>query len=379
MNGDFVEVYVGNLGDIFLLDPDGTGGVVVEPDVVASNGIIHHLDTVLFPYFVNHNIISVLEAMGSFSILTNWLQKANLATLMNSGTFTFLAANDTAIAAAGSAVITELNTNLDQLTSWLKYNLIEGLLPSGMRNSGPQQTVQGTDVVVTVVNPQTASINGISVLSNVPASNGIIYVMNAMVMLPAGSTNGPTLAPTPAKPSPATTVPVLPPMFVPIAPAPGPVVPTNVIPTMTPGVPSLGAPTPMPSRPTFTYSPKPAGMSYTFSPKPSAAATFSPKPVAATFSPRPVAPTASPKPVAATLSPKPATQSPKPVAATSTGSPTLTSPSSKATSSPTSAPAPAPTSATSAANYTSWLRSKQLVWSVASAALGTYISTMILA
>ena len=368
-----MEVYVGSLGNIFLLDPDGTGGTVVEPDVVASNGIIHYLDTVLFPYFVNHNIISVLEAMGSFSILTNWLQKANLATLMNTGTFTFLAANDTAIAAAGSSVITDLNTNLDYLNSWLKYNLIEGLLPSGMRNSGPQQTVQGNDVVVSVVNPQTASINGISVLSNIPASNGIIYVMNAMVMLPAGSTNGPTLAPTPAKPSPATIVPALPPMYVPIAPAPASGMPTNVIPTMTPGVPSLGAPTPVPGIPTFTFSPKPAGMSYTFSPKPAAAATYSPKPVAATYSPRPVAPTLSPKPVIA------ATYSPKPVAASSTGSPTLTSPSLKATALPTAVPAPAPTSVTSAANdTTSWRRSKQLVWSVTSAALVSYISAMIL-
>jgi uncharacterized surface protein with fasciclin (FAS1) repeats len=133
------------------------------------------------------DIIDVAAAAGSFNTLAAALTAAGLVeTLQGPGPFTVLAPTDEAFAKIPEADLQALLADKDALTKVLTYHVIAGNVPSSeIVNLTEATTVEGRKVSIAVVDGKVV-INGTStvVTPDVAASNGVIHVIDAVLMPP---------------------------------------------------------------------------------------------------------------------------------------------------------------------------------------------------
>jgi uncharacterized surface protein with fasciclin (FAS1) repeats len=122
-----------------------------------------------------------------FSVLTLPAYAGVLAALSGAGPFTVFAPTDEAFAKAGVDV-----NDVGVVTEVLKYHVISGAIPSSaLAPSNTVPTLQGETMVVTktsagvFVNRNAQVGNAQVVIADVMASNGIVHVINAVLMPPS--------------------------------------------------------------------------------------------------------------------------------------------------------------------------------------------------
>jgi uncharacterized surface protein with fasciclin (FAS1) repeats len=132
------------------------------------------------------NIVEVAVGAGQFQTLVAAVQAAGLAdTLMGPGPFTVFAPTDAAFAKLGQHTISDLlkPENRAQLTAILTYHVVPGRVTAadlaGRRVS--PTTVQGTTVNIDGRNGVRVD-NATVVAADVAASNGIIHVIDSVLM-----------------------------------------------------------------------------------------------------------------------------------------------------------------------------------------------------
>lgn len=137
----------------------------------------------------NMDIVDTAVSNGSFNTLVAAVQAAGLVdTLKGDGPFTVFAPTDEAFAALPAGTVETLlkPENKDQLVAILTYHVVGGKVMAS--------DVSGKQMGVKTVNGQEAEINGMSgvmidgakvVAADVEASNGVIHVIDA-VILPEG-------------------------------------------------------------------------------------------------------------------------------------------------------------------------------------------------
>jgi uncharacterized surface protein with fasciclin (FAS1) repeats len=158
------------------------GNAVALGDVEATNGVIHVMGDVLVPEI--GDIIDVATTLQGFSTLAELVTAADLIdTLKGEGPFTVFAPSDEAFAAVPAATLEAVGADPALLATVLTYHVVAGRLTTGDLKAGPLETVAGVDLTVTVDSDGTVSIDGHPIqVSNVPASNGIIHVMDAVLI-----------------------------------------------------------------------------------------------------------------------------------------------------------------------------------------------------
>ena len=161
---------------------------VTTPDVVASNGIIHVVDSVLIPKAVAmtkpKNIVQTAVAAGTFKTLASLLTKAGLAgTLQGKGPFTVLAPTDAAFARVPKATLAALGKDKAKLRSVLLYHVIKGNVPAAkVVKLSSAKTLNGRAVGVRVSGGKVV-IGGARVTTpDVKTSNGVIHVINRVLI-----------------------------------------------------------------------------------------------------------------------------------------------------------------------------------------------------
>jgi uncharacterized surface protein with fasciclin (FAS1) repeats len=136
-------------------------------------------------------ITSQVVAGSDFSLLESSVVKAGLtATLDGAGPFTVFAPNDAAFNASGvtNGVIGTLTA--DQLKAILLYHTIGSKILAADVPAGPNARVvtAGGDSVFVTRNAAGVYINGVKVTTaDVDASNGVIHVIEKVLMPPAGN------------------------------------------------------------------------------------------------------------------------------------------------------------------------------------------------
>lgn len=168
---------------------------VVIADIKARNGVIHAIDQVLFP--PDKNLVELaLSFDPEFSILVQALLAVQeevdlIEVLSGDGPFTvFAPTNDAFVALLGEldGVDSLDDIPVDVLISVLTYHVVSGRVFSSDLVSGPVTTLNGTfqvdvnDLTITDVNFREANL--IPSLLNVQATNGVIHVIDR-VILPA--------------------------------------------------------------------------------------------------------------------------------------------------------------------------------------------------
>ena len=167
---------------------------VIVNDVVASNGIIHVIDSVLMP--PPKNIVETAAAAGNFKTLLAAVEAAGLLeTLKADGPFTVLAPSDEAFGKLGKETLASLldTKNKRKLRSVLEYHLMPRRLSfDDIKDLAAIKTVQGAEVRVQEGNDPFGDldllINQSNIISgDINAANGIIHVINRVLTPPADS------------------------------------------------------------------------------------------------------------------------------------------------------------------------------------------------
>ena len=168
----------------------------VDPyDVMASNGVIHVIDKVLLPpepdtSAADMTIVEIASANEDFETLVTAVTAADLVgTLGNpDAMLTVFAPTDDAFAMLGDLGLDYLTSDLDLLTNTLLYHVIDGAVDSIDAAAAYNQSVtmiNGDPAGVTIVDGMLMIGGATVVTKDIVASNGIIHVIDAVLMPPS--------------------------------------------------------------------------------------------------------------------------------------------------------------------------------------------------
>jgi uncharacterized surface protein with fasciclin (FAS1) repeats len=210
----------------FTVTADGVmieGANVTTADVAASNGVVHVIDAVLMPPadvvepVSPGDIPTVATGTGIHTALVAALAKAELVSALQAeGPFTVFAPTDEAFTAAGidlDTFVTE--AEITTLADILTYHVYSGAVAAADVTDGLTVTmVNGANATFAVLADGTVKVGDAAVTSaDVAASNGVIHVIDKVLMPPTDTVEEPVLpdcdatvgiAPSGVKYSPAT-------------------------------------------------------------------------------------------------------------------------------------------------------------------------------
>ena len=202
--------------DTVVLNGDAT---VTSANVETSNGIIHIIDKVLMPpslttvtppvgeicydmdthtvdlskteetcdemWVPSVDIPTTAAATTIHTSLVAALEKANLTTaLKGEGPFTVFAPSDAAFTAAGISLD---DFDADTLANILTYHVVSGKVMSTDLSNGMRATALNGGILAFSISEGNVSVNGAKVvLADVPVSNGVIHVIDKVMIPPAG-------------------------------------------------------------------------------------------------------------------------------------------------------------------------------------------------
>jgi len=157
---------------------------VVKADIMASNGVIHVIDTVLMP--ATSNIVETAKKAGSFNTLLAAAKAAGLADLLGSeGPFTIFAPTDDAFAALPEGTVDSLlkPQNRGKLAAILKYHVVEGrVYADDAIEAGYAETAQGGSVEIKKSWGKVKVNDAKVVNADIETSNGVIHVIDTVLL-----------------------------------------------------------------------------------------------------------------------------------------------------------------------------------------------------
>ena len=161
---------------------------VVLADVPASNGVIHVIDKVLMPPADLVDIAAVAMSTGVHDSLVAALVKADLVTtVQGDGPFTVFAPTDQAFADAGIDLDSfTTDEQIATLTDILLYHVYSGAVHAADVTDGLTVAMVNGDEASFTVTDGTVMVGDATVTSaDVMASNGVIHVIDKVLMPPA--------------------------------------------------------------------------------------------------------------------------------------------------------------------------------------------------
>jgi uncharacterized surface protein with fasciclin (FAS1) repeats len=143
-------------------------------------------ETVAEEPVVAGDIVAVAGGNPDFSTLVSALTAAGLVeTLQGAGPFTVFAPTNAAFAALPAGLLEKLllPENAAVLTSILTYHVVSGEVMSADVTAGAVPTVQGSTIAITTEGG--VKVSGANVIAvDVDASNGVIHVLDAVIVPP---------------------------------------------------------------------------------------------------------------------------------------------------------------------------------------------------
>ncbi len=134
------------------------------------------------------DIVATAVAAGSFKTLATALQAAGLVeTLRGKGPFTVFAPTDEAFAKIPKATLDALLKDKAALTKVLTYHVVAGKVEAkDVVKLSKAKSVEGSDIAVRVMGGKVMVDNAHVVKTDIEASNGVIHVIDAVIMPPKG-------------------------------------------------------------------------------------------------------------------------------------------------------------------------------------------------
>ena len=174
---------------------------LVEPDLLAFNGVIHVVDQVLTNSFLRLDLPEGAEAFGGFSILLELIVIADLLEFASSpGPFTVYAPQDLVFESYGQEFIDKLKSDPEGTRELLLNHIVpDQIVPCCEQNDRQFESAAGFTLMIENVDPNETrnyTVNGVSTfpqLTELLASNAKVNTINDILFLPG--TNGPIQSP----------------------------------------------------------------------------------------------------------------------------------------------------------------------------------------
>lgn len=132
------------------------------------------------------DIVDTAVAAGSFKTLAAALGAAGLVeTLKGEGPFTVFAPTDAAFAKLPKGTVEDLlkPENKGKLVKILTYHVVPGkVMAADVVKLSKAKTVEGSEAKITVKKGKAAIDNANVVKTDIPASNGVIHVIDAVIL-----------------------------------------------------------------------------------------------------------------------------------------------------------------------------------------------------
>lgn len=159
-------------------------------NVLASNGVVHIIDTVMKPEGVDTiapdgDVVDILAADDNFSTLVTAVSEAGLvSTLQGDGPFTVFAPTNSAFDALPEGTLEALLGNVSDLEPILLHHVFAGEVDAAaaVAADGSALTMVGGSTADVEVMDGSVMIDGATViLTDIVAENGIIHVIDAVI------------------------------------------------------------------------------------------------------------------------------------------------------------------------------------------------------
>ena len=135
------------------------------------------------------DVVKIAAGSSDHTTLVAAIKQAGLVnSLSNAGPFTVFAPTNAAFEKVGKETLDKLmkNENKEQLQDILQYHVYVGSLKAEMMSDGQTlNQVNGANVTVSTKDGKIILNNTATIVTSIPASNGIIHVIDA-VLLPPG-------------------------------------------------------------------------------------------------------------------------------------------------------------------------------------------------
>lgn len=165
---------------------------VVKTDIHCSNGVIHVIDQVILPS--TDNIPQTADKAGIFKTLLAAAKAAGLVeALSGDKPLTVFAPTDDAFAALPEGTVESLlkPENKEILAGILKYHVVVGRVFSSDLLSGKEvSTLQGGKLSVAIKNGKAKVLNAGLIKTDIDASNGVVHVIDTVLLPPATPAKG---------------------------------------------------------------------------------------------------------------------------------------------------------------------------------------------
>ena len=169
---------------------------VITTDIETSNGVIHVVDAVILPpadeameedEMMAKDIVDTAIAAGSFNTLVAAVDAAGLVdTLKGEGPFTVFAPTDEAFAALPEGTVEALLEDIPALTNILLYHVVPGkVMAADVVGLDSADTAAGLPVAISVEGDKVMVGNAQVLTTDVETSNGVIHVVDAVILPPA--------------------------------------------------------------------------------------------------------------------------------------------------------------------------------------------------
>jgi len=184
---DKIATAQGKSATISLMDGAAKidGAQIVLTDILAANGVIHVIDSVILP---PKDIVETAVADGRFTTLVAAVQAAGLVdTLKSEGPFTVFAPTDDAFAKLPEGTVAELlkPENLESLQNILLYHVVPGSVKAEqvvtLENA---ETALGPKVSIKVEEGKVYVNEAEVIITDIQTYNGVIHVIDSVILPP---------------------------------------------------------------------------------------------------------------------------------------------------------------------------------------------------
>lgn len=195
------------------------GSMVTQADLVASNGVLHVIDTVMLPVgfdadkllgsgSANKDIVDTAASAGNLSRFGALVVAANLTDAMGEeGPFTLFAPTDEAFAKLPVGAVEALAKpeNKEILTKLLSYHVVAGAKKKADLLPGDVATIASDTVKFTGEGDAVKVNDAMIVTPDLMASNGVVHAIDTVLLPPGFDLASLGLSTEPAVGDPATT------------------------------------------------------------------------------------------------------------------------------------------------------------------------------
>ncbi len=190
-DGDVLETLQGQELSI-TIENDGpyvNGIKIIDIDYLGVNGAVHIIEGILLPADETTVVDIIVESPDHNTLETAVIAAGLVQTLSGDGPFTVFAPTDEAFAALGAELIDELLADpMGQLTTILTYHVTSGAVLSTDLTNGMVEMLSTESIDVNIDNGVVINGNAMVTTANLTAGNGVVHVIDAVLLPPTVST-----------------------------------------------------------------------------------------------------------------------------------------------------------------------------------------------